>query len=179
MHVFVADARRSGHSQRGIAGARLLADPESAANPIVMKGAATMPLPTDLVQRYVDVWNEADPDARRAAVRELWAADGAQVLQPPEEMLDQAAQIGFFNPVLEARGHAALEARVARAHEQFIASGEFRFVPRDDATQVGDVVKFGWEMVPANGGGAAGAGLEFVILDAEGRIRLDYQFIEP
>jgi hypothetical protein len=134
---------------------------------------------TDLIQRYVAVWNEPNADARRAAVRELWTADGAQILQPPREILDQAAQIGFFNPVLEARGHAALEARVTRAHDEFVASGGFRFVPRGDVMQVGDVVKFGWEMVSADGGDAAGAGLEFVMLDAQDRIRLDYQFIEP
>jgi hypothetical protein len=40
-------------------------------------------------------------------------------------------------------------------------------------------VRFGWEMVPAEGGEPAGAGVEFVILDAQGRIRFDYQFIEP
>jgi hypothetical protein len=32
--------------------------------------------------------------------------------------------------------------------------------------------------VPVAGGAAAGAGLEFLVLDDAGRIRLDYQFIE-
>jgi hypothetical protein len=81
------------------------------------KGAATMPRPTELVERYVAMWNEEDPRARGAAVRELWAQDGAHVLQPPQEMLGEAARIGFINPVLEARGHDELEARVTR---QFI-----------------------------------------------------------
>jgi hypothetical protein len=124
------------------------------------------------------MWNEDDPETRRAAVCEIWAADGAQILQPPQELLDEAARIGFVNPVLEARGHDALEARVTRAHEEFVASGEFRFRPRDEGMRVGDVIKFGWEMVPARGGEATAAGLEFLILDAQGRIRLDYQFIE-
>ena len=143
------------------------------------EGNTMMPRPTDLVERYVAMWNEEDPEARRAAVCELWATDGAQILQPPRELLKEAARIGFVNPVLEARGHHALETRVTRAHDEFVASGEFRFRPRDDATRVGDVIKFGWEMVPAGGGEPAGAGLEFLILDAQGRIRLDYQFIEP
>jgi hypothetical protein len=58
-----------------------------------------------------------------------------------------------------------------------VASGEFSFRPRDDASRVGDAIKFGWEMV-ARSGEVAGLGLEFVALDAEGRTFLDYQFIE-
>jgi hypothetical protein len=134
--------------------------------------------PTELVERYVAMWNDEDPDARNAAVHELWAQDGAHILQPPEEMLGEAKRIGFINPVLEARGYDALEARVTRAHQEFVASGEFRFRPRDRAVQIGDVIKFGWEMVPAAGGNATATGLEFLLLDAQGRIRCDYQFIE-
>jgi hypothetical protein len=133
----------------------------------------------DLAERYVAMWNEEDPEARHAAVAELWAADGAQILQPPQEILDQAARIGFINPVLEARGHHELEARVTRSYEEFIAPGEFRFRGRDGVTQIGDVVKFEWEMVRVGDGEPVGAGLEFMILDPHGRIRLDYQFIKP
>jgi hypothetical protein len=137
-----------------------------------------MTTPKELVERYVAMWNDADPDARSAAVRDLWAEDGAHILQPPKEMLSEATRIGFINPVLEARGHHELEARVTRAYEEFVASGEFRFRPRGDAAQIGDVIKLGWEMVPAAGGATAATGLEFLLLDAQGRIRCDYQFIE-
>ena len=33
-------------------------------------------------------------------------------------------------------------------------------------------------MIPAGGGEVAGAGLEILLLDADGRITTDYQFIE-
>ena len=39
-----------------------------------------MTTPTELVERYVAMWNDADPDARSAAVHELWAQDGAHIL---------------------------------------------------------------------------------------------------
>jgi hypothetical protein len=78
----------------------------------------------------------------------------------------------------EARGHDALDVRVTRAHEEFVAPGTFVFRPRGAATRVQDVVTLRWEMVPASGGEPAGAGLEVLVLDAEGRIRRDYQFIE-
>ena len=52
------------------------------------------------------------------------------------------------------------------------------FRGRDDADRVGDVVKFRWEMLPARGGDVAAVGLKILLLDTDGRIRLDYQFIE-
>jgi hypothetical protein len=43
-------------------------------------------------------------------------------------MKKSAADIGFGLPALEARGHEALERRVTRAHEEFVASDEGRIV---------------------------------------------------
>jgi hypothetical protein len=131
----------------------------------------------DLVERYVAMWNEGDPDARREAIQTLWARDGAHMLQPPEEILRAAAAIGFRDPVLTARGHDALEARVSRAYDEFVAPGEFRFRPRSDAMRLADVVTFGWEMVSTADGEVTAAGREFLILNERGQIRSDYQFI--
>jgi hypothetical protein len=103
---------------------------------------------TDLADRYVALWNEPDPDRRRTMVRERWCADAVQVLDPPEEIRERAAELGFPRTTLEARGHAALEMRIARAYESFVAPGAFVFRR------------------------------EFLILDAEDRIRSDHQFID-
>ncbi len=132
----------------------------------------------ELIERYVAVWNEPDPAVRRDLIRELWADDGAQLLQAPQEIADSAAAIGFATPALQARGHRELEARVARAHAEFVAPGEYRFRPVDGAARLADVVKFRWEMVGTGDGAPAAAGLEFLVLDVRGRIRFDYQFIE-
>jgi hypothetical protein len=131
----------------------------------------------DLIGRYVAVWNEPDTELRRKAVSELWTEDGVQVLQPPQEIRESAATLGL-TPILEARGHDALEVRVARSYEEFIAPGKYVFRPRDNADRLGDVVKFNWEMVPTDGGTPVGTGLEILILGGDGRIRMDYQFIE-
>jgi len=85
---------------------------------------------------------------------------------------------GFSSFVLRARGHEELEARVTRTYHEFIASGDYTFRSRDNADRLGDVVKFNWEMIPAGGGEVAGAGLEILVLDTDGRITADYQFIE-
>ncbi|MFG3704710.1 hypothetical protein ACGF7U_08230 [Micromonospora sp. NPDC047670] len=132
----------------------------------------------NLADRYVAVWGEPDPERRRAAIRALWSPDAVHVLQPPQEMRQTAEGLGFGRLTLEARGYDALEVRVTRAYETFVAPGSFVFRSRGDADRLHDVVKFRWEMVPRAGGDVAGVGLEILVLGADGRIVSDYQFIE-
>jgi hypothetical protein len=71
--------------------------------------------PQVLADRYAALWNEPDAELRRTGVAELWRADGVHVLQPPQEMRRSAVELGFADPVLAARGHRELEARVRTA----------------------------------------------------------------
>ncbi|MEV5606537.1 hypothetical protein AB0L33_34415 [Streptomyces sp. NPDC052299] len=132
----------------------------------------------ELTDRYVAVWNEPDAERRRAAVRELWSADAVHVLRPPQEIREAAEALGFDRLLLEARGYDALDFRVTRAHDEFVAPGTFVFRSRGNADRLHDVVKFNWEMAPRDGGEAAGVGLEVLVLGPDGRIVSDYQFIE-
>jgi len=134
--------------------------------------------PSELVDRYIRLWNEPDPDRRRQAIRELWAPGGRQVIQPPQEMRASATALGFPTATLEVRGHDELDYRVDRAYAEFIAPGEFAFRLRDAPVQLQDVVTFTWEMVPTAGGDVAGVGRDVLLLDSDTRIRIDYQFIE-
>lgn len=135
--------------------------------------------PNELADRYVKVWNEPDGDRRRAAIVDLWTEDGLHILEPPEEMRKIAARPGLgMTARLEAQGHDALEERVRRAHEEWVAPGEFTFRHRDNVARLGDVVKFNWEMVSTRDGEIAGVGLDFLVLAPDGRVRIDYQFIE-
>jgi hypothetical protein len=133
--------------------------------------------PKELVDRYVAVWNEPDTEQRRKTITELWTENGVQILQPPQEIRQTAAALGM-TPTLKARGHDALQVRVTRSYEDFIAPGEFIFRRRDNAARLDDVVKFNWEMVRSSDGTIAAVGLEILVLDDDGRIRTDYQFIE-
>ncbi len=112
-----------------------------------------------LVSRYVSVWNEPDPAARRQAVAELWAEDGAE-----------------YTETAEHRGHTALHARITGAHNQFVATGAFVFVAAEDVVAHHDAVTFTTHMVPAAGGVPVWSGTVFVVLGPDGRIRHDYQF---
>ncbi|MEV0171872.1 hypothetical protein AB0I00_12245 [Streptomyces sp. NPDC050803] len=130
----------------------------------------------ELARKYVGMWNEPDPAARRAAVRELWAEDGVHLLHPPEDIRKAAAGYGFVGQALEARGYEALELRVARSHEEFVATGEFTFAPAGEPVRLKDVVRLDWQAVRTADGEAAGGGTDFLVLDRDGRIAADYQF---
>lgn len=114
----------------------------------------------ELVDRYVAVWNEPDAARRRQAIAELWMEDGTHL-----------------SKTLEGRGYAGLEARVAGAYEKWVKGSGFVFKPMNNVDSHHNVVKFNWEMAPAGGGEAAAVGLDFLILDDDGRIHSVYSFL--
>jgi phytoene dehydrogenase-like protein len=130
----------------------------------------------DLATRYIALWTEPDPELRRKAIQKLWSDDGVHILQPPADLRERAAGLGFDTTTLEAHGYDALEVRVMRSHAEFVAPGQYTFQARDNAARLHNVVKFTWEMVPVGGGDAVGGGLEVLILDTDGRIKTDYMF---
>jgi hypothetical protein len=134
---------------------------------------------TNLVERYVELWNEPDEPRRRALVRELWAKGGRQVLKPPVEMRERAAALGFPSATLEVRGHDELDIRVERAYAEFIAPGEYAFRLRDAPVRLQDAIMFSWSMVRTKDGTPAGGGREVLLVDDDGKIGVDYQFIDP
>jgi hypothetical protein len=114
----------------------------------------------DLAARYVAVWNETDANARRTAIAGLWRPDGRH----------------FVNE-REAAGYAALEQRVTGSHEKNVRDNSNRFRARPGAQRLRDVVTFTWEMLRGDSETVVAVGLEFLVLDADGCIVTDYQFI--
>ena len=112
-----------------------------------------------LISRYAAVWNEPDRTVRRKEITELWAEDGTE-----------------YTETGEYRGHDAVEARVASAYEQFVAGGEFVFVPAGDVVTHHNAVTFATHMIPAAGGLPVWSGVMVLLLDPDGRIQRDYQF---
>jgi hypothetical protein len=127
---------------------------------------------------YVAQWNEPDPAARRKRVRELWADDALHVLvNPPEAVRDAAANLAVPAPSLEIRGFDALESRVGRAYEMFVAAGEHHFeLDGDPVVLTPRVIGLRWSMV-TSAGEAVGTGLDVLALDDDGRIRTDHQYV--
>lgn len=112
----------------------------------------------DLVDRWVAMWNEGDPVARRKLIDDLWAEDGA-----------------YYNRLFVCAGRDMVEAAVSTAHEEYFAKG-CSFRSRNDAYGHHNGVKFGWVLVTTATGQVDTFGEEFVILDDAGRIAADYQF---
>jgi hypothetical protein len=113
-----------------------------------------------LADRYVAVWNEPNAELRRHAIAALWAVDGIH-----------------YVGTREARGHDALEQRIAGSHEKNVRGLGYRFRAAKGARALRDAVTFFWEMLPADSESVIATGVEFLIIDAQGRILTDYQFV--
>ena len=131
----------------------------------------------ELAERYVALWNEPDAETRRKAIQELWTEDGLHLLEPPEEIVKRAEEIGV-TATLEARGHEELVRRVTRAYDEFVAPGQFVFRRHGDVAALSNLVKLRWAMTPADGDEVLAVGIDLLLVDADGRIERDYQFIE-
>ena len=123
-----------------------------------LDGIDVTSIPTALIERYVAVWNECDPGERRRRIRALWAPDG-----------------GTCHRLLDARGYDAIEARVTSSWDKWLRGGDYIFRPRKAVAHHG-VVRFDWVMATVPGDTIAAAGLSFLVLDRNGRIKEDYQF---
>jgi hypothetical protein len=112
-----------------------------------------------LADRYAQVWNETDAEHRRRAIAELWTPDGEHYVN-----------------AREVRGYDELEQRITGSHEKNVRDGGHRFRAVKDARALRDVVTFHWEMLAEGSEKVVATGLEFLLIDAQGRILVDYQF---
>jgi hypothetical protein len=130
-------------------------------------------------ERYMNQWNESDPQIRRKLIAEIWAATGGQTLvDPPVEIRESAVNLNFAVPALEVRGHEALDARITRAYEMFVAPGDYSFAVGTATRLPAGLLGLAWSMVARADGSVAGGGYEVIGLDIDGRILIDHQYIE-
>jgi hypothetical protein len=116
---------------------------------------------TELIDRYIAVWNEPDPAKRDAAIAGIWREDAFAV-----------------SPAREYAGRAAITGRVTRTYDDFVAGQGYVFRGAAVPDVHHDGMRIRWEMGPADGGPAVSGGVQFLILDAQGLVRYDYQFID-
>lgn len=111
----------------------------------------------DVARRYIAVWNEADPVARKEQVAALWATDG-----------------GYSDPFADVAGHDGIDGFIAAAQAQF-PGFRFRLTGSVDAHH--DQARFGWEAGP-EGEPAPVVGFDVVVADQDGRLRHVYGFLD-
>jgi hypothetical protein len=116
--------------------------------------------PQKLANQYVEVWNERDAEERRLRIAALWVANGAH-----------------YVGTRKAHGYKELEERITGSHEKNVVLSGNRFRAVKDARALRDVITFHWEMLPAHGDTVLAIGLEFLVVNAVGRIVTDYQFV--
>jgi hypothetical protein len=112
-------------------------------------------------QRYIAVWNEPDPELRRKAIAELFAVDAVHL-----------------TPSQEVRGHEELEVRIGTAYEKWVKPGGHVFRAAPNANGHHDAVRFNWHMVHLASDTVVSVGFDFIILDQDGLIVSDHQFVD-
>jgi SnoaL-like domain len=111
----------------------------------------------ELAQRYIDTWNETDPDARRAAVDQLYTEDAR-----------------YVDPLAAAQGREAIAAMIGAVQEQF-PGFVFRLAGPVDGHH--NQARFGWELGPA-GAEAPIVGFDVAVSDGEGRLQTVLGFLD-
>lgn len=114
----------------------------------------------ELAERYLAVWNEADPERRRIQIASLWVPEGRHYVD-----------------VREAVGYAALEQRIAGSFNKNVRDGRHRFRAVGNARTLHDIVVFDWEMRRTADDTAAARGFVVLRVNAGGQILTDYQFM--
>jgi hypothetical protein len=116
---------------------------------------------SEFVESYVALQNTLSSDIRRTRTTELWSPDGE-----------------YISETSVSRGHSAIEAETARAHDTRASKG-LVFSPANRSHRHHNLVAFKWQLRAKDTGEVVTGGSDLVVLDEEGRIRRDYQYAEP
>lgn len=112
---------------------------------------------SDLIDRYLACWNETDGEARRALIAEHWAE-----------------QASYTDPIVDVRGHAAIDATIAAVQAQF---PDFVFTPAGGLDAHHRQARFTWGLGPANGEPLI-VGFDVIVLDDAGRFHAVLGFLD-
>jgi len=112
---------------------------------------------TDLIDRYIAIWNEIDPARRRDLIAETWT-EGAS----------------YIDPVMAGEGQAGIDVMIQGAQERFPGHQIRR---TSDVDSHHDCVRFCWELAP-EGGPAVVKGTDFGVIAADGRLQKITGFFE-
>ena len=113
----------------------------------------------DLVERYIETWNEPALDARRAAVAELWADDGT-----------------YTDPLAAVRGHDEIAGLIGAVQAQF--PGHVIRLADEGVDAHHGIGRFRWELVPATGGEPVVVGFDVAVTGEDGRLASVLGFID-
>jgi hypothetical protein len=98
---------------------------------------------TDLIDRYIAVWNETDAERRRDLIARTWTEDST-----------------YIDPLMRGEGRSGIDAMIHAVQAQFPG---LLFRRTSDVDAYNDRVRFGWELGP-EGGAALAGGVDFGVV---------------
>jgi hypothetical protein len=113
-----------------------------------------------LADRYVAAWNEPDATRRLEAIAALWAPDARRHGRAPQPS-----------------GFGGLGKLMLGAAQNNGRQDGIRFRAAPSARRRRDVVTFRWELLLSGSETVLASGLEFLIVDEEGRILVEHPFV--
>lgn len=117
-----------------------------------------MPDTDTVVEDYIAIWNETDPQRRRSLIARTLTEDAS-----------------YLDPIMTGEGIEGINAMITGAQEQF-PGHRFTLVSGPDAHH--DRVRFTWSLA-ANGTEPVAIGVDFATLAGDGRLRSVTGFLEP
>jgi hypothetical protein len=105
---------------------------------------------TDLIDRYIAMWNDTDAARRRNLITQTWT---------------EAAS--YLDPVMNGEGQAGIDAMVQGVQARFPGH---RFRRTSDVDAHHDRVRFSWELAPEDGPAVVN-GTDFGVVAADGRLQ--------
>ena len=114
----------------------------------------------DVIQRYLDCWNESDAAARRKLIEQVWAPDAT-----------------YTDPLAEVTGRAAIDAMIAAAQAQFPG---FVFTLAGPVDAHHRQARFSWNLGPDGPPGAEPVvvGSDVALTGPDGQIVAVFGFLD-
>ncbi|MFI4934663.1 MAG: nuclear transport factor 2 family protein [Caulobacterales bacterium] len=109
-----------------------------------------------IAQRYIEAWNEKNPERRRTLIAGLWTEDAS-----------------FVDPVMSGDGHAGIDAVIEGVQNRF---PDYRFNLVGQADSFGDHLRLSWALGPGEGD-APVKGTDFATLQ-DGRLKVVTGFFD-
>jgi hypothetical protein len=113
---------------------------------------------TQVIDNYFSLWNESDPDRRRELISETFTEDAS-----------------YRGPWLGGTGHEGIETLASELHEHL---GEYRFNRVSEIDTHHDFVRYSWEVIPAAGEPLFAAGVDFGVMNPDGRLQSVATFLD-
>jgi hypothetical protein len=102
----------------------------------------------EIADRYLAIWNEPEPQLRRALIEARWSPDGL-----------------YVDPLMRAEGRDGIATMIGSALARFPGHG---FSLQGEPDGHGRHIRFSWTLAPFDGAAIA-AGTDIAMLDDQGR----------